>query len=652
MLNAAHPLDSGEQIAGTLVDLLHQGGSAEDFAQCLAAAEALPASRPDKAGLIERVRKAMAVRNRLELLQQREQGTQAVMESAQDLTGRLDLPNLLAALVSRTRNLLGSDMAWLSALDEERGVFQSLAIEGGQTPHSVGMGIRSDRGTASVVMATRMPFTTPDYLHDTRFTHDPGFDDIFRAEGICALLGVPLIWQGEVIGLLFAADRYHRVHTAQNIGILRTLATHGAVALKNARDFERVNAALTRADEARTALESYARSVQAAADAHEQITSLLARGASLATLCQAVAGLLGGAVLVLDEATQVISRGTAEGYAGRGAAQYQPNGEHSAELTRALRQARQGGRSVAAYEQDGETCRVMPVIGGDDVLGALALFHRGPLEEVAQRTFERSSSVVGIVLLSQERQQASKHRDMSALLRSLVSPRQDDLAELANRAERFGLDLGQPVALVLAELEGPGAAYAARRLLQLGAMERCLVDEIDGVLVILCAATGAPEVRQLISGWARRELGAAHRGVLSRPAASPAELPALYATLKRALGVLSRLGVQGQLIGQNELAIYSALFETHDPTSLGQFLEASIGPLLEHDRKRNAGLAPTLLCYFECNQNAKTTAQRLDIHVNTVRYRLSTAEDLLGHWGQAARALEIHIALRLWSLRG
>ncbi|MCX2865843.1 helix-turn-helix domain-containing protein, partial [Paucibacter sp. PLA-PC-4] len=124
-----------------------------------------------------------------------------------------------------------------------------------------------------------------------------------------------------------------------------------------------------------------------------------------------------------------------------------------------------------------------------------------------------------------------------------------------------------------------------------------------------------------------------------------------YATLRRSLAVLARLGVQGQVIGQNELALYSTLFETHDPASLDQFLNATIGPLLAHDRKRQAGLAETLLCYFDCNQNAKTTAQRLDIHTNTVRQRLATVEDLLGHWGQAMRALEIHVALRLWSLR-
>jgi DNA-binding PucR family transcriptional regulator len=204
---------------------------------------------------------------------------------------------------------------------------------------------------------------------------------------------------------------------------------------------------------------------------------------------------------------------------------------------------------------------------------------------------------------------------------------------------------------MMVELDGPSTGFVARRLLQISAMKHTLIDDIDGVLVVLCSAARAPDVRQALSTWVRGEAGADHRGVLSRPMASPAELPSLYAMLKRSMAVLRRLGVQRQLIDQNELALYSSLFETHDAASLGQFLEASIGPLLDHDRARHAELAPTLLCFFDCNQNAKTTAQRLEIHVNTVRQRLATVERLIGHWGQASRALEVHIALRLWSLR-
>ncbi len=643
-------VDGDQRMRCDLVQLLHQTAPADQFAQRLAEAEALPDTLPGKSNRIETVRMAMALRNRLQLQQQRESGMLAVIESAQDLSSRLDLGSLLSAIVSRARNLLGSDVAWLSIHDAETGEFRVLVADGALSKRTSAMVTRRDRGVAAVVMSTLLPFTTPDYLHDKRFVHDGGLDDAFRDEGIATLVGVPLIWEGEANGLLFVADRYHRTYTAQSLSILCTLATHGAVALRNARDFERANAALEKAALARAELERHARSVQAAADAHEQMTSLLARGAPLSALCQSMAQILGGCLLVLDEVGQVVSRAAASGYTGPASESYAPHGVHSVDISTALRQSRQIGRSVRAYHADGESCRVMPVIGGDDVLGSIALFHSGELDELSVRTFERSSSVVGIVLLSQERLEASKSRSVSALLRSLVSPRQDQPAQLADAAARHGVDMAQRCSLLLVEIDGAGLGYAARRFRSQAVLSNALVDEIDGLLVILCETTRALEVKEQTSAWTRREFGAGHRGVLSRPMAGLGEIPALYATLKRALVVLDRIGVRGHVVGQNELALYSTLFETHDQSSLANFLDATIGPLVAHDHKRGTELAVSLLRYFDCNQNAKTTALRLQIHVNTVRQRLASIEDLLGSWADASRALEIHIALRLWSL--
>ena len=650
-MKSADPVERDAQLVRDLVELLHQGASADEFARRLALLDTLPPDDPAKPALVETVRMAMAVRNRLELHQERERGLLAVIESAQDLSSRLDLQGLLKTIVARARNLLGSDVAWLTIYDAQAEEFRVLVVDGALSQKTSFMVARRDRGVVSIVMSTRLPFTTPDYLHDRRIVHDPALDDTFREEGIAALVGVPLMTGGEVVGLLFVADRYHRTHTAQTTSILSTLATYAAVALKNAHDFERANAALMRADQARDELERHLRNIQAAIDAHEQITSLLARGASLATLCQSVAQRLGGSVLVLDEAGLVVSRGTAAGYDGVLAQAHAPHGGHAAELSRALRNSRATGRSEVAYRVDGETCRLLPVIGGDGILGSALLFHRGELEEIAVRTFERSSSVIGIVLLSQQRIEASRNRNAATLLRSLVSPRQDDPAVLADRAEQHGLDLTRPLSLVMVQVEHPGADYAARHFANLKSLTHALVDDIDGVLVVMCSATAAVDVRQTIAQWMRQDLHAVYRGALSRPVARAADIPAAYATLRRALAVLGRIGVQSQIVGQDELAIYATLFESHDQASLASFLEVTIGPLLAHDRQRGSELAATLLAYFDCNQNAKTTAQRLGIHVNTVRQRLATIEDLIGHWGQAARALEIHIAVRLWSLR-
>jgi DNA-binding PucR family transcriptional regulator len=120
--------------------------------------------------------------------------------------------------------------------------------------------------------------------------------------------------------------------------------------------------------------------------------------------------------------------------------------------------------------------------------------------------------------------------------------------------------------------------------------------------------------------------------------------------MRRGLAVMRRLGVKNQILDQNEMALYSVIFETHDEASLKAFLQTTIGPLIAYDEKRNTQLAETLLCYMDSNQNARTTATRMGIHVNTVRQRLSSIEEMLGYWGNPTRALEIHVALRLWRL--
>jgi sugar diacid utilization regulator/GAF domain-containing protein len=639
-----------EDIAADLIGLLHRSASAEEFAARLSNVEALPDALRGKPGLVELVRMAMALRNRLELHEQRERGMLAVIESAQDLSSRLDLQGLLKAIANRARNLMGSHLCWLTVVDAHTGEFQVVVADGAISQRTGRMTAGRNLGVAGVVMSTRLPFFTPDYLHDKRFVHDPALDDTFRDEGVAALVGAPLICEDNVIGLLFVADRYHRTHTALNVSILCTLATHAAVAINNAKAFAEAKAALANADLARAELERHARDVQGAAEAHEQLTSLLARGASLGVLCESVAQLLNGSVLVLDEAGHVIASAKQPGYDGTAAQAYSPNGAHSADLSRALRESRQAGRSVAAFTHGDELCRAIAVIGGNDMLGAVLLFRHEDLRGISLRTFERSSSVIGVMLLSQERVEAEKSRDVSALLRTLISPRQGEPALAQDRAERFGLDLSQPMSLLVVETDQSTAGFWSRRLRSDPVLGEQVLDEVDGVLVLACNASRAHDVLGQFGAFARRELGQAYRGVTSRPALAPAELPALYAALRRGLSVLARLGMRAVVVAQNEMALYSVLFETHDQSSLSSFLGATIGPVTSHDSKRGSELTSTLLTYFDSNQNAKATASRMGIHVNTVRQRLASVEELLGHWGSASRALEIHMALRLWSL--
>ncbi|HEY8607999.1 MAG TPA: GAF domain-containing protein [Noviherbaspirillum sp.] len=640
-----------EELALDLVGLLHRNATLEEFSARLARLEASPGGTDEKAAAAATVEMAMAVKRRLEQHESSERGLLALVDSAKDLSSQLDLTSLLNAIVDRARNLLGSHLAWLTVYNEETAQFRVLATAGATSSGTTRMTVSHQYGIAGVVLATQAPFHTPNYLLDQRFPHDAELDDIFRNEGVAGMAGVPLLLNDSVVGLLFVADRYDRTYSASSISILSAMASHAAVAVNNAKAFEQARTALQEADRAREALERYARGVQDSAEAHEQLTSLLARGASLATLVQTVAQLLQGAVLVLDEAFQVIDRASAPGYASKAAENYAPHSDRSAAITQAIRASRQGGRSVIAWREDTEVCRVVAVIGGSDLLGAVLLFRPEDLADIPVRTFERSASVIGIMLLSQERMEASRHSEVAGFLRSLISAHSEARASMPEQARHLGLDLAQSLSLILIETEQPKPDFVARRL-RARMPQGVLLDEVDGAVVIVCATARTEEVVQVFSAMAERELGGPYRGILSKPMQWHGAVPGVYGALRRGLSVLRRIGAKGRIIEQNQMALYSVLFESHDRESLKAFINASIGPLVAYDQKRGTQIAETLLNYLDSNQNAKSTASNLGIHVNTVRQRLANVDELLGQWSSSSRVLEIHVALRLRSLTG
>ncbi len=639
---------TSEAILADLIRLLHQGAAADEFFAQMTRAEQIEGLRDDRAMLVECIRMAMAIRNRLDMQQQREHGLLAVVESAQYLSSQLDLLGLLRAIVARARALLGAHVAWISVYNPDLERMQVQVTDGAIFEETDKMTTRKHFGVGGVVFATKMPFTTPDYLSDDRFLHDPVLDEIFRNEGVSALVGVPLLSGNEVVGLLFVADRYHRSHSALEVSILSTLATHAAVAMKTAQAFDMTNKALANGDLARAELERHARNVQMAAEAHEKLTSLLAKGASLKTLCQTVATLLDGRVLIVDEGLQPICHGIPE-ESPPGSESMDVPEHHGGAIEQAIRQSRACGRSVLAYATEEERCRVVSVIGGESAVGAILLFRRGDLDELSVRTFERSASVIGIVLLSQDRAEIRRSRDVAALVRGLLQPSQYDHAETLERADQFNLDLGQSLSLVLLDTGELKASYVAKRLRAMPSLVGSVLDEIDGVVAIICRTAGVQDVVDACSRLLLKEFKANCCGVVSKPSSGAESLAEHYSTLRRALVVARRLAVRG-IVQQSELALYSVLFETQDGSSLEAFLESSIGCLLAHDQKRGSALAATLLCYFDCNRNSRLVAKRLNIHVNTVRQRLALIEEMLGHLGNPTRMLEIHVALRLWGM--
>ncbi|EQB21895.1 hypothetical protein UNSWDHB_825 [Dehalobacter sp. UNSWDHB] len=125
------------------------------------------------------------------------------------------------------------------------------------------------------------------------------------------------------------------------------------------------------------------------------------------------------------------------------------------------------------------------------------------------------------------------------------------------------------------------------------------------------------------------------------------ELYRSYQEAKTALELGRFYDKQDEITYYDELGILALLYRVGEQ-ELKTFCFHTLRPLLNHDKEQDGQLIETLRTYFRCNGDLTLTAQKLYIHINTLRYRLKKVEDLLGiDLSKLSSKFNLDIALRI-----
>ncbi len=137
---------------------------------------------------------------------------------------------------------------------------------------------------------------------------------------------------------------------------------------------------------------------------------------------------------------------------------------------------------------------------------------------------------------------------------------------------------------------------------------------------------------------------------ISRPASGLTTLREAYREAKDALSIANELGELEQATFYGDLKLYQLLLALKEKNleQLRQFYEATLGPLVEHDERKQADLLRTLNGFFQSNGNLAKAAQDLDVHRNTLVYRLERISELTElDLDDADNRLILHLALKI-----
>lgn len=203
-------------------------------------------------------------------------------------------------------------------------------------------------------------------------------------------------------------------------------------------------------------------------------------------------------------------------------------------------------------------------------------------------------------------------------LESLISLVRDDMAR-----RQIGGAVGQYVDVIVALYPLEDAAQTAR---------------VRGVI---------EEIRQQLA--TRTPSGLVAAGI-SRPQESLNMLREAYREAKDAVSIAQELGDIEKTTFYGDLKLYKLILALKERNleHLRRFYDDTLGPLVEHDDRKQSDLVRTLTGFFEANGNLAKAAQDLDVHRNTLVYRLDRISELTElDLNDSDNRLILHLSLKI-----
>jgi GAF domain-containing protein len=256
-----------------------------------------------------------------------EVGNSARLQQLQALTdvalAHLQLDDLLGSLLERTCVLLDADACSVLLVDEVSGDLVPRAGLGMEEAVERGVRIPIGRGFAGRIAAERRPLVVDDV------EGGEVMNPVLREKGITSLVGVPLVVDDSVVGVLQVGAVRRRHFAADDVELLQLVADRAALGIEHARLYEAER-------ETRRRIE-HMQAITDAALAHLEVTELLS---VLLPRIRDILDVETCAVLLLDEETdELVARAAVgieeeveqgvripvgRGFAGRVAAQRRP----------------------------------------------------------------------------------------------------------------------------------------------------------------------------------------------------------------------------------------------------------------------------------------------------------------------------------------
>jgi len=504
-----------------------------------------------------------------------------------------------------------------------------------------GVTIRAENDEfAAELLKTKRPVFVPHPATDPRTSSSSPL-----RWGEHGVLGIPLLFQGRVIGVVFldGVDR-SQLYDGLGIEVAQMFSRLAAIAIRHSWMVDRYTHRTAVIERQRGTLERLSTS-------HATLTRAFVSGDDLSGVVDHLVGLVQKPVMVYDEEFTLISWSAPAGLGLHSAPRIPIASLRSPWFTRQMSEQWPARSSIMIPPAPaiGLMSRrlICPLRIDGTRAGYLEVVELGQRISVVDiKVAEHGATVLALQLLTERRAAAASEQSRVDLLDDLLVGRRDH-ATLEVQADDCGIRLREPnvllrVAHETAAEESPTGSVrrvrVARAIFDRTGVECLAATSVPGADIYLLGPLAEPSRAGLVGlcGAVEHALVDLSKvlpvryGALSNICNSAAEYRRASSDVAEVIGIAAATGREAAVLLVNDFGLVRVLTSNQQGTASEQFATDLLEPILRHDELHEGDLLLTVRAFLVNDRRVRATAVSLGVHENTVRYRLSKLDGISG----------------------
>jgi purine catabolism regulator len=330
--------------------------------------------------------------------------------------------------------------------------------------------------------------------------------------------------------------------------------------------------------------------------------------------------------------------------------------------------SRLAGNGIHQEEQTGRRWAARQIQAGNLRHGFVVVAEASaPFGEFSLVALDQAAIVAALEVTRDLAVGAVERRFSSNVLFELITGGETEFAEGVTRGAAFGWDLDRKVVVLVGRREPSSqtpppskeqSELADDRAIEFWASAVRSQDRgaaAAGLGAELVAVIGAVDNPVAVGRAVQAEVAQFTQGRyaigVSRAYPGPAGIAVAYQEARMALRLGHRVSGPGAITAYGELGLFRLLAQVGDD-ELRKFADETLGPLLRLNEPERSEMLRTLEALVEHDMNMAETARHLYYHYNTLRYRLTKLERLLGPFStNTAVIIRVCVALQIMEMQ-